>query len=574
MNRLTFSPEEDDEDDPQPTTEHGVKLYGTPFPPLEGGENAPRKMVLSRDLDLTVRDEQGRRRFHGAFTGGFSAGYYNTVGSKEGWTPSQFVSSRENKWSKDLIKQKPEDFMDEEDFTVHGIAPKKVKTTDKFTNDPLAELFSQPSTSKGPIEDFLRGVIRPTKMTIGERILKKMKATSRVLMEELEKMKKELQELKKREPKPKKRKAFGCSLPPGLEGMFDLDDEDEDEEETGNDDYDQDNESDNDDIVHQELNKIETIESYQLPYVVKSDKHGLGYKGMLNPVTIESSTSAPLTASVGGKKLVIAGDAFGTGVLEDGDDEVNVYDTDDLHKYDFELRLKTPKAPKLASWSSGTLYDRFSKESSVQTQMSDLKKKYPPPKIPRDWKHKPPFPLAKESKRELEEPSSSRKKSRWDVKESTESKAGPSKPIKPKVLDANVRALMMGDKAVSIPKVSSSSISFNRDDQPSSSKEKTDESPLESQPPKKAPLFGFFASKFTHSSSSYSSSHEESTTTVKLDPGLTPSSQLTVQVDKDKARQSQIRQEDISLIGTRCRVVGTWRPSKLLCKRFNIPQPD
>jgi G patch domain-containing protein 1 len=26
-------------------------------------------------------DEQGRRRFHGAFTGGFSAGYYNTVGS-------------------------------------------------------------------------------------------------------------------------------------------------------------------------------------------------------------------------------------------------------------------------------------------------------------------------------------------------------------------------------------------------------------------------------------------------------------------------------------------------------------
>jgi hypothetical protein len=29
-----------------------------------------------------VTDEQGRRRFHGAFTGGFSAGYYNTVGSK------------------------------------------------------------------------------------------------------------------------------------------------------------------------------------------------------------------------------------------------------------------------------------------------------------------------------------------------------------------------------------------------------------------------------------------------------------------------------------------------------------
>ena len=28
-----------------------------------------------------VTDSEGRRRFHGAFTGGFSAGYYNTVGS-------------------------------------------------------------------------------------------------------------------------------------------------------------------------------------------------------------------------------------------------------------------------------------------------------------------------------------------------------------------------------------------------------------------------------------------------------------------------------------------------------------
>lgn len=34
--------------------------------------------------DQQVRDEKGRRRFHGAFTGGFSAGYYNSVGSKEG----------------------------------------------------------------------------------------------------------------------------------------------------------------------------------------------------------------------------------------------------------------------------------------------------------------------------------------------------------------------------------------------------------------------------------------------------------------------------------------------------------
>ncbi|OLY82808.1 G patch domain-containing protein 1-like protein [Smittium mucronatum] len=42
-------------------------------------------------------DDAGNRRFHGAFTGGFSAGYYNTVGSAEGWAPSTFVSSRSNR---------------------------------------------------------------------------------------------------------------------------------------------------------------------------------------------------------------------------------------------------------------------------------------------------------------------------------------------------------------------------------------------------------------------------------------------------------------------------------------------
>ncbi|CAI7797623.1 unnamed protein product [Closterium sp. NIES-53] len=41
-----------------------------------------------------ARDEEGRRRFHGAFTGGFSAGYFNSVGSKEGWQPASFRSSR------------------------------------------------------------------------------------------------------------------------------------------------------------------------------------------------------------------------------------------------------------------------------------------------------------------------------------------------------------------------------------------------------------------------------------------------------------------------------------------------
>lgn len=66
----------------------------------------------------TVVDEQGRQRFHGAFTGGFSAGYFNTVGSEEGFTPSTFVSSRNNRAT--TKKQSIEEFMDESDGLVGG----------------------------------------------------------------------------------------------------------------------------------------------------------------------------------------------------------------------------------------------------------------------------------------------------------------------------------------------------------------------------------------------------------------------------------------------------------------------
>ncbi|KAF9580338.1 hypothetical protein BGW38_003055 [Lunasporangiospora selenospora] len=100
-------------------------LVGTPLPEIKktdsfGGPNPTR--------DLEVRDEQGRRRFHGAFTGGFSAGYYNTVGSKEGWAPSEFVSSR-SKRSEQKVSR-PEDFMDEEDKETLAESSRLVATDD------------------------------------------------------------------------------------------------------------------------------------------------------------------------------------------------------------------------------------------------------------------------------------------------------------------------------------------------------------------------------------------------------------------------------------------------------------
>lgn len=82
--------------------------------------------------EQVAKDAQGRRRFHGAFTGGFSAGFFNTVGSLEGWAPSEFKSSRGDKATKKV--QRPEDYMDEEDVGEFGIAPQVVRATEEFAN--------------------------------------------------------------------------------------------------------------------------------------------------------------------------------------------------------------------------------------------------------------------------------------------------------------------------------------------------------------------------------------------------------------------------------------------------------
>lgn len=46
--------------------------------------------------NIKAKDPMGNVRWKGAFTGGFEAGFKNTCGSKEGWTPSTFVSSSIN----------------------------------------------------------------------------------------------------------------------------------------------------------------------------------------------------------------------------------------------------------------------------------------------------------------------------------------------------------------------------------------------------------------------------------------------------------------------------------------------
>lgn len=73
----------------------------------------PRRMLG------TPRIPENQRRqapeFHGAFNGGFSAGYFNTVGSAEGFTPKSFHSTREKRAKINKQNNALDSFMDDED---------------------------------------------------------------------------------------------------------------------------------------------------------------------------------------------------------------------------------------------------------------------------------------------------------------------------------------------------------------------------------------------------------------------------------------------------------------------------
>ncbi|KAI4127383.1 MAG: hypothetical protein LQ347_004628, partial [Umbilicaria vellea] len=140
-------------------------IYGTPLPPLDPDVRDDGSYVPGWKQEVT--DEHGRKRLHGAFTGGFSAGYFNTVGSKEGWSPSTFVSSRANK-KKDVAQaqQKPEDFMDDEDLADAEEA-RKLQTADSFAGLGSTE---EDASQKGSLMD----VLKSSGETIGVKLLRKM----------------------------------------------------------------------------------------------------------------------------------------------------------------------------------------------------------------------------------------------------------------------------------------------------------------------------------------------------------------------------------------------------------------
>ncbi|XP_078400828.1 G patch domain-containing protein 1 isoform X1 [Cetorhinus maximus] len=359
--------------------------FGSALEPLED-ESTKKPVPLQ---EQTVKDEKGRyKRFHGAFTGGFSAGYFNSVGSKEGWAPSTFVSSRQQKADKQFFS--PEHFMDEEDLKDHGIAPKGITTTDDFASkakDKIQEKSRALASVAAPIPGatILDDLIAPAKITIGVQLLRKMGW-------------KEGQGLGPRvKRKPRKQqcdtdvKVYGCSLP----------DEDLDGSQEEEDEYQPENVT----FAPKDVMMIELT--------LKDDRHGLGYSGIhphralygasreesISVFNTDSDRSRSLLGDVQsgkGRKLGITGQAFGVGALEEDDDDIYARDT--LSQYDTVLREEEPD-DGLYGWTAPQQYKKAKglepqtgyigkllEGFSLGSKSTKPKKVYGPPELPNDYR--------------------------------------------------------------------------------------------------------------------------------------------------------------------------------------------
>ncbi|XP_034535760.1 G patch domain-containing protein 1 isoform X2 [Notolabrus celidotus] len=362
--------------------------FGTPLEPLEEDE-APKKPVPLHEQ--TVKDEKGRyQRFHGAFTGGFSAGYFNTVGSKEGWAPSTFVSSRQQKPDKQH-HARPEDFMDDEDFGEHGIAPREITTSLEFTSsrrDAVKEKARAVNAQSAliPGDTLLEELIAPARLSIGVELLRKMG------WKEGQGVGPRVKRKARRQQTDGGQRLFGCTLPPA--GSEDSEEGDDDEE------------------FAPENVTFAPKDVIPIDFTPKVGVQGLGYRGLDPGLALlgggasehidlfrpQSEARSRLFggAQRGQRRGGVAGQAFGVGALEDDDEDV--YHRDSMSRYDKVLGGEEP-GDGLYGWTAPQQYKKNRDKSRDASYLGKIlegftlaqnpakdKTIFPPPDLPRDYR--------------------------------------------------------------------------------------------------------------------------------------------------------------------------------------------
>ncbi|XP_034249533.1 G patch domain-containing protein 1 homolog [Thrips palmi] len=569
-----------------------LAFYGTPLDPIEEDAIPSKKPTPIEEQE--VRDKYGRRRFHGAFTGGFSAGYFNSVGSEEGWTPSAFKSSRSEKATSQF--QKPEDFMDDEDTGEFGIAPKVLRATSDYKQSSSRKRHLM-NLSTGPIpgQPVLRDILQPAKETVGVRLLRSMGwRPGQGVGPRLNHQQKKTQQ---REIRKASKKVYGCQLLP--------------QNTSANSENDSSDESDS------ELKSITFAPDDYEAFIVKTkdDVFGIGYKGLdKRPVLskhVQLFEPSYLGMQEKKKKVAIWGQAFGVGALEEDDEDI--YSRDDMSQYDFALEsssmIAQRKKEERALEKRGHLALTAPREAGAPLEGFILGKNKPnsqrkffrPPDLP------PGFKAFHETRT-----------SRWDVnskgeKENVAKKQGLGRHD----LDARVRGSILDEP---LPKPAAPPTSDVRPPVPQVLSTSLAQSPLMassdtiplagtssfrpfiSQPEKQARYERFLElTKYGQrdllptiqpaSMTEWDKEHERSefeqaarlykplsgimndrfVSASQSDDSLNP----LIPVEKMKHGNEEMRNAaKMKLFGKLTRTRGSWQPCALLCKRFNVPQPS
>ncbi|XP_017776172.1 PREDICTED: G patch domain-containing protein 1 [Nicrophorus vespilloides] len=312
--------------------EEKFNFFGKPLEQYDEDEIPKKKPIFVEDQIAT--DSNGRRRFHGAFTGGFSAGFFNTVGSAGGWQPTEFKSSRSEK-SVSTIRT-AEDYMDEEDIGEFGIAPQVIKATKDFNTSKKRK---KKVFSDGPIPGVpvLHMLIDNSTETIGYLLLRNIG------------FKHEGTEISKQQRVYGSTSAKAYEMRPSIRNStYKLPE------------------------IYEEALKIH-----------KNNTFGIGYKGLdRGYASLKLSQKNFVVKNVKNKNMTIGGQAFGVGAFEDEDDDI--YGREDIESYDFEMH--TEKQQEQIRVTGRVLFDSFILSSNYLA----VNEIFPVPTIPRSFsgKHK------------------------------------------------------------------------------------------------------------------------------------------------------------------------------------------
>ncbi|RDD47285.1 G patch domain-containing protein 1 [Trichoplax sp. H2] len=552
-------------------------VIGTPFEVLD--ENEPRKKPIPIH-EQVVKDEKGRRRFHGAFTGGFSAGYFNTVGSKEGWTPSAFVSSRSDRKDKMPVSSNPEDFMDAEDFEDFGIAPKRVTVKEKFAGSELefAGLRQQIASENNILsENILQDLILPAKLPIGEKLMKKMGwkknqgVGPRVNYKKKSGMTDELPQFYRKDCFDVVLLFVDTRINHIFNVLYNC------EMLLGSTDIGIDSEFDNtlrDDPYSKGILFAPT-DTVSVSYEIKDDQKGLGYKG-LNPadvlgITGDINLSIPYKSA--DKRKGITGQAFGVGALEEEDD--SIYSIDNMTNYDTILNDESYKndshqkiAVKIVNLVKNRSHGRHQLEGFLLADRSQSPtKKFLPPELPHEYR---PIHIFKD-----DVPVTGSSDSRHSMLSTQRGQLLGEQPIEGP--SQSISGLLSEDDKVRLTNISKATASINmmnqemqsqsanhrsqqQDDSKITEWEKEQEKEDFARTAKRFEVLGkAMAARFT-SSRSYTCGDEEITT-------------ISDQTEEDSDSRDRAKAASMKLFGKLTRRSFEWHPDKLLCKRFNVADP-